>query len=234
MKHYPFDIYDYRSETEHLDRLGHYIYRKLLDIYYEKELPITTEKHRLAIGLGLTTDEIPQLEAILVYFFELRDDGWHNERCDREIAIYRDMLTAKQRAGLASGKARRANSDKRTGVQQVFNSSSTGVEQVLNKSEQKEKEKKNNKNTTARARARANGKFKKPTPEEIQAYLDEVGEYRFTGQEFYDSNESKGWVVGRNRTPMVKWKSAVGTWRTTRDKAGEENFKKLKPWENGI
>jgi len=232
MKHYPFDIYDYRSETEHLDRLGHYIYRKLLDMYYEKELPITTEKHRLAIGLGLSTDEIPQLEAVLVYFFELRDDGWHNERCDREIAIYRDMLTAKQRAGLASGKARRANSDKRTPVQHVFNNSSTGVEQELNKSEQKEnKNKKKNIKTTT---ARANGKFKKPTPEEIQAYLDEIGEYRFDGQEFHDANESKGWLVGRTRTPMASWKGAIGTWRKIRDKAGEENIKKLKRWETGL
>lgn len=61
-------------------------------------------------------------------------------------------------------------------------------------------------------------RFIKPTSEQVQEYLDEVGETRFTGQEFVDSNDTKGWVVGKFQTPMKDWKKAVQTWRRFRDK----------------
>jgi len=66
--------------------------------------------------------------------------------------------------------------------------------------------------------------FKKPTPEEIQTYLNEIGCKLFTGQHFYDSNEAKGWVVGKNRTPMKDWKAAVRTW-INNDKKSDKSAK---------
>jgi hypothetical protein len=66
-------------------------------------------------------------------------------------------------------------------------------------------------------------RFIKPTQEQVQEYLDELGETRFTGQEFVDSNSSKGWVVGKNQTPMKDWKAAVNTWRRFRDKDDGKN-----------
>ena len=72
------------------------------------------------------------------------------------------------------------------------------------------------------------GSFLKPTAGEVQAYLDELGERRFSGQEFVDANDTRGWVVGKpdrrgNSTPMADWKGAVRTWRTFRDRDGEVN-----------
>lgn len=64
-------------------------------------------------------------------------------------------------------------------------------------------------------------RFKKPTVEEVGAYLLERGETRFTAQEFVDSNETKGWVVGTTKTPMKNWKAAVRTWINNRNKRGE-------------
>jgi len=61
-------------------------------------------------------------------------------------------------------------------------------------------------------------KFKPPTPEEAQAYLDEKSETRFTGEEFVDANIAKGWVVGTTKTPMKDWKAVVRTWISNRKK----------------
>ena len=63
-------------------------------------------------------------------------------------------------------------------------------------------------------------KFKVPTAKEVQEYLNEKEEWRFTGQEFVDANEQKGWLVGRTRTPMKDWRAAVRTWIAFRDKDG--------------
>ena len=55
-------------------------------------------------------------------------------------------------------------------------------------------------------------KFSIPTPGEVQAYLDELRERRFTGQDFFDGNSARGWVVGKAKAPMKDWRAAVRTW----------------------
>lgn len=58
-------------------------------------------------------------------------------------------------------------------------------------------------------------RFIKPTIEEVTAYCNE----RSNGidpQEFLDSNEAKGWLVGRTRTPMRDWRATIRTWEATR------------------
>lgn len=53
-------------------------------------------------------------------------------------------------------------------------------------------------------------RFLAPSPEIVQAYLDELGVKSFDGQGFCDHYESKGWMVGKNR--MKDWKASVRTW----------------------
>lgn len=55
-------------------------------------------------------------------------------------------------------------------------------------------------------------RFQRPTPEEIQAYLDSIGCSSFTGVYFFDKNESTGWVVGTTKKPMKDWKAVCRTW----------------------
>lgn len=54
-------------------------------------------------------------------------------------------------------------------------------------------------------------KFIKPTLEEIQQYCSERGN-NIDPQYFLDSNEARGWVVGKNQTPMKDWRAAIRTW----------------------
>lgn len=55
------------------------------------------------------------------------------------------------------------------------------------------------------------GSFTKPTIEEIEGYCKER-KNTINPKKFFDSNESKGWVVGKNRTPMKDWKATIRTW----------------------
>ena len=58
-------------------------------------------------------------------------------------------------------------------------------------------------------------RFVKPTIEEIRAYCLER-DNGIDAQEFFDSNETKGWVVGTTRTPMKDWQAAIRTWEHAR------------------
>lgn len=67
--------------------------------------------------------------------------------------------------------------------------------------------------------ARSKKQFKKPTLEEIKAYLTEKG-YTFSAEAFYNFYESNGWKVGKN--PMKSWKAACTTWQERESK--DQNF----------
>ncbi len=65
--------------------------------------------------------------------------------------------------------------------------------------------------------------FKKPSVSEIAEYclLRKNG---IDPQYFFDSNESKGWVVGKNKSPMKDWKATIRTWESfNKNKKGESN-----------
>lgn len=53
--------------------------------------------------------------------------------------------------------------------------------------------------------------FSKPTFEEVKAYCLERNN-GIDAQRFLDSNDAKGWVIGKTKTPMKDWRAAVRTW----------------------
>ena len=78
-------------------------------------------------------------------------------------------------------------------------------------------------------KARARKKpFIKPTPAEIQSYLDELGETRFTGEHLYNYYEMIGWCLSGGRM-ITDWKACVRTWRCNRNKSQQS----LNPNPNG-
>jgi hypothetical protein len=72
--------------------------------------------------------------------------------------------------------------------------------------------------------------FKKPTPQEVQQYLDSKNCKYFTGQYFCDKNDSIGWLVGRNKTPMKDWEAAVRTWIRNHEESEKKQMPKAS-WE---
>ena len=63
-------------------------------------------------------------------------------------------------------------------------------------------------------------RFKKPSLEEVQAYITEKG-YEVDPQAFIDKCESNGWTVGKYQAPMKNWKSTINTWERNNKKDGK-------------
>lgn len=89
MNYYEHHIGDYIKATAHLSMLEDAAYRRLIDAYYTKEAPLPAERkacHRLA--RATSKPERDAVDTVLDEFFTLADDGWHQSRCDEEIAKY--------------------------------------------------------------------------------------------------------------------------------------------------
>lgn len=132
MNHYPHHIGDFNSATMHLTFVERALYREMLDLYYDSEQPLNLDEAKLARRLRANTDDLrAALNILLEEFFTRMADGWHNERCDAEIAAYRQKQEQQRKAGQASAAARggrKAKADKpRTGSTGVDGDSNQGA-----------------------------------------------------------------------------------------------------------
>lgn len=84
---YPFHIRDYLTKTRHLSQTEDLAYRRLLDTYYTEETPLPSDAQRCARLIAMP-EAHEAVALVLQEFFELRDDGWHNDRCDHELDKY--------------------------------------------------------------------------------------------------------------------------------------------------
>ena len=90
MNYYPFHTGDYLSATRHLTWDEDAAYRRLLDLYYMTEKPLTSEAralHRLVVAV--TDEQRSAVDEVLKEFFTLTTEGWFHVRCDAEIAKMR-------------------------------------------------------------------------------------------------------------------------------------------------
>lgn len=97
MNYYEHHLGDYIKATAHLSMLEDAAYRRLIDAYYAKESPLPADRkacHRLARAASKA--ERDAVDTILDEFFTLSDDGWHQPRCDEEIAKYLGRQPAAQ------------------------------------------------------------------------------------------------------------------------------------------
>lgn len=103
MNYYEHHIGDYAQATAHLSFVEDAAYSRLIRKYYAEEKPMPADLKAVQRLVGARTKEERQAVAdILDEFFELEADGWHNKRCDAEIARYR----GKQDKARASAEAR--------------------------------------------------------------------------------------------------------------------------------
>ena len=99
MNYYEHHIGDYAEATSHLSFLEDAAYSRLLRKYYatEKPLPANVAAVQRLIG-ARSEDERDAVETVLREFFELSEDGWHNKRCDEEIAHYKTKQAKAKRS----------------------------------------------------------------------------------------------------------------------------------------
>lgn len=112
--YYSRHVGDYAKDTAHLSLIEHGVYTLLLDRYYATERPIPQDQ-AYRVARARTTDERKAVDSVLSEFFALTDAGWSQDRCDAEIAKYRDKQDkAKRSASARWGKAERNANAMRT------------------------------------------------------------------------------------------------------------------------
>jgi uncharacterized protein YdaU (DUF1376 family) len=105
MHYYQFNIKSYHADTTHLTNDEDLAYRRLLDMYYDTELPIPTALPVLTRRLRLA---LPVLESVLNEFFTLTDNGWVNDHCDKVLAEYKLFIDRQKLNGSKGGRGNKA------------------------------------------------------------------------------------------------------------------------------
>jgi len=105
LHYYQFNIGDYVSHTRHLSPIEDIAYRRLLDAYYLSERPLNSGITIVARQIGMREFE-QEVQLVLEEFFLLSDDGWTNQRADKEIAHFHSKIEQASRAGKASAERR--------------------------------------------------------------------------------------------------------------------------------
>src|SRR5688572_8482858 len=102
MNFYPHHIGDFNNATRHLTRIERSIYRDLIELYYDTELPLSLDLKALCRKvLARTEEESTAVEQVLNEFFTKTAQGWHHARCEQEISDYHANISAKSAAGKA-------------------------------------------------------------------------------------------------------------------------------------
>jgi uncharacterized protein YdaU (DUF1376 family) len=95
-------IGDYDKNTAHLTACEDGIYGRLLRRYYdtEAELPLDVKAVQRLVR-ARAKDELAAVVVVLNEFFEQTPTGWRHERCEGEIAKYREKRSKAQRSANA-------------------------------------------------------------------------------------------------------------------------------------
>ena len=105
MNYYNFHIGDYISHTIHLSLEEDLAYRRLLDMYYDTELPIPNNIPLVSRKLRISAEVV---KTVLDEFFELTEEGFKNFRADNEIAEYQRFIEKQKANGSKGGRPKKS------------------------------------------------------------------------------------------------------------------------------
>ena len=108
MHYYQFNIGDYTSSTAHLEPLEDIAYRRILDLYYSTEKPLTDDIESLSRLIRMRTHS-ECIANVLREFFVLEKDGWHCERVDIEIFKFHEKADKARDSAKARWKKHKEN-----------------------------------------------------------------------------------------------------------------------------
>lgn len=105
MYKYLHHISDFMVDTAHLTPLEECFYRRAIDFYYLNEKPLPKETQSVFRRLrAITQEERDAVINVLNDFFVEQDDGFHNKRCDAEIAEYHQNANKNRENGKKGGR----------------------------------------------------------------------------------------------------------------------------------
>jgi len=108
MHYYKFNIADWHLATSHLSLEEEIVYFRLINFYYDTELPIPTETQSVLRRLRLKGNTLI-FKDVLQEFFVLEHDGWHHKRCDDEILKYHSKAEVNRQVGKLGGRPKKIN-----------------------------------------------------------------------------------------------------------------------------
>lgn len=110
MHYYKFNLSDWSLSTSHLTLEEEAIYFRLINFYYDTELPIPKETQQVFRRLRLGSHADLAM-CILGEFFVLESDGWHHRRCDSIIDEYHGKAETSRENGKKGGRPSKRNPD---------------------------------------------------------------------------------------------------------------------------
>lgn len=134
MNHYPRHIGDWMRDTAHLSEVEECIYSRMIDMYYSREKPLPVDAVAVCRLVRAASKEArAAVGTILAEFFVLQDDGWHQKRCDEELAKYAEKST--KAAASVSVRWNKRNTNVDTNVLRTYAERNTNQEPVTNNQE---------------------------------------------------------------------------------------------------
>ena len=114
MNYFSFHIGDYICATQHLSLEEDLMFRRLLDLYYTTEKPLTKDELQL-FRLTRANCELNQdaVRAVLLEFFQETELGWVNKRAEAELKVMCDLRDDKQARKLNEKERMRRHREKR-------------------------------------------------------------------------------------------------------------------------
>jgi uncharacterized protein YdaU (DUF1376 family) len=127
VNYYQHHIGDFRAGTFTMDRLERWLYRDMMDMYYDSEKPLPLDHDELFYTLGTTVEqERTAVERLLKFKFKKTTEGYRHERCDSEILAFHAKGEKASAAGKASAAIRATK--KPTDVEPDSNGRSTSAQ----------------------------------------------------------------------------------------------------------
>lgn len=109
MNFFPFHPGDYMLRTAHLEPMEDLAYRRLIDLYYVNEEPLTGTPDELSRVVRLRSNSA-QVEAVLREFFTETDGAWSHSHCDEVIQQYRAKASQAAENGKRGGRPKKTQS----------------------------------------------------------------------------------------------------------------------------
>jgi len=113
VNYYEHHIGDYEQATAHLTACEDGIYSRLIRWYMASEAPLPSDIKLIQRRVRAhSRDEKSAVQTVLGEFFELSDDGYHQHRCDEEIARFRGKQEKARRSADARWSAVRTQTER--------------------------------------------------------------------------------------------------------------------------
>lgn len=125
VNYYEHHLGDYAEATAHLSFVEDAAYSRCIRKYYTTEKPLPADIPAVQRLVGARSkEEKAAVESVLKEFFTLGADGWHNRRCDEEIARFQDKQSKAKRSANARWSAKPSETERNTNAMRTHSEGS--------------------------------------------------------------------------------------------------------------